>query len=604
MSEQDITRVLATDCGSTTTKAILIEKQDGQYRLVARGEAPTTVEAPYEDVTRGVLNAVAEVEELAGRTLLDGEAIIRPAEGDIGADLYLSTSSAGGGLQIMVVGLVRRMTAESAERAALGAGAIVMDVLALDDGRLPHERIDRMRALRPDMILVSGGIDGGEKRRVVEMAELVQAARPTPRLGARYRLPIIFAGNVEAREKIRKTLDDIADLTVTDNLRPTMEEENLEPTRQVIQDLFLHHVMAQAPGYSNLVPWTDADIMPTPRAVGNIIQTIARREEINVVGVDIGGATTDVFSVFDGQFNRSVSANLGMSYSISNVLAETGIANILRWAAEDVDAQYMKNQIRNKMIRPTTIPQQLSGLRIEQGIAREALRLAFDQHRSLAAGLKGIQRTGDISSVFAQELGGGSIVDMMSLDLLVGSGGVLSHAPRRAQAALMLVDAFMPEGFTRLAVDSIFMMPQLGVLAEVHEEAATQVFWRDCLIPLGECLAPVGQYREGRTCMTITITQQGHSQEREIRWGDFILIPLGRDETAEITVDTVFGVDAGDGPGRSVEHTATGGEVGLIIDGRGRTIQIPQGIDERIRRVRQWHDAVDAYPERSGENTS
>ncbi|MFP3904263.1 MAG: glutamate mutase L, partial [Armatimonadota bacterium] len=541
--------------------------------------------------------------ELADRTLLDGESIIRPAEGEIGADLYLSTSSAGGGLQIMVVGLVRRMTAESAERAALGAGAIVMDVLALDDGRLPHERIDRMRALRPDMILVSGGIDGGEKRRVVEMAELVRAARPTPRLGARYQLPIIFSGNVEAREEIRNTLEDIADLTVTDNLRPTMEEENLEPTRKVIQDLFLHHVMAQAPGYSNLVPWTDADIMPTPRAVGSIIQTIARRDGINVVGVDIGGATTDVFSVFEGQFNRSVSANLGMSYSISNVLAETGIENILRWAAEDVDRHYIKNQIRNKMIRPTTIPQQLSGLRIEQGIAREALRLAFEQHKSLAAGLKGIQRTGDISSVFAQELGGGSIVDMMSLDLLVGSGGVLSHAPRRSQAALMLVDAFMPEGFTRLAVDSIFMMPQLGILAEVHEEAATQVFWRDCLIPLGECLAPVGQYREGRICMTVAITGQGDSREMEIRWGDFVHIPLGRDETATITVDTVFGVDAGEGPGRTVEHTVTGGEVGLIIDARGRPIHFSEQTDERLQQVHRWHTAVDAYPERSGEDS-
>ncbi|MEN6403659.1 MAG: glutamate mutase L, partial [Armatimonadia bacterium] len=157
--------ILATDCGSTTTKAILIERRGDEYRLVTRGEAPTTVEAPFEDVTVGVLNAIAEVEELSGRKLLENGRIIRPAQDNVGTDLYLSTSSAGGGLQIVVVGLVKRLTAESAQRAALGAGAIVMDALALDDGRLPHQRIERLRQLRPDMVLISGGVDGGEQRR-------------------------------------------------------------------------------------------------------------------------------------------------------------------------------------------------------------------------------------------------------------------------------------------------------------------------------------------------------------------------------------------------------------------------------------------------------
>ena len=148
----DINVILATDCGSTTTKAILIEKREGAYRLIARGEAPTTVEAPFEDVTMGVLNAVAEVGELSGRTLLDeNDKIITPAAGEKGCDIYISTSSAGGGLQMMVAGVVRSMTAESAERAALGAGAIVMDVIASNDKRRPHQQIERIRHLRPDL---------------------------------------------------------------------------------------------------------------------------------------------------------------------------------------------------------------------------------------------------------------------------------------------------------------------------------------------------------------------------------------------------------------------------------------------------------------------
>ncbi|MEW6711700.1 MAG: glutamate mutase L, partial [Candidatus Riflebacteria bacterium] len=163
MSKSDIQSILATDCGSTTTKAILIEKRDGIFRLIVRGEAPTTVEAPVEDVTQGVLNAVAEVQELAGRQILtdDGRAIIKPVTNGKGVDLYVSTSSAGGGLQMMVTGVVKTMSGESATRAALGAGAIVMDVLATNDGRLAYQKIQRIRHLRPDMILLSGGVDGG-----------------------------------------------------------------------------------------------------------------------------------------------------------------------------------------------------------------------------------------------------------------------------------------------------------------------------------------------------------------------------------------------------------------------------------------------------------
>ena len=139
MRANDINFILATDCGSTTTKAILIGRQGNEYRLRVRGEAPTTVEAPFEDVTVGVRNAIAEVEELSKRPLLDDRGqLIRPTQNGKGIDIYVSTSSAGGGLQVAVVGLVRRMTAESAQRAALGAGAIVTDVLALDDGRRPQ----------------------------------------------------------------------------------------------------------------------------------------------------------------------------------------------------------------------------------------------------------------------------------------------------------------------------------------------------------------------------------------------------------------------------------------------------------------------------------
>lgn len=583
--------ILATDCGSTTTKAILIEHSGERYRLIARGEAPTTVEAPFDDVTIGVLNAVRELEELTGRQfLLNGKVHVRrsSSDSDIGCDIYVSTSSAGGGLQMMVTGVVKTMTAESAQRAALGAGAIVMDVIAIDDGRAEHERIQRMRSLRPDMILLSGGTDGGTITHVVELAELILAANPRPRLGSGMKLPIIYAGNRDARERIRHLLEGKFDLRIVDNIRPTLEVENLQPAREAIHDLFLEHVMQQAPGYSELASWVSADIMPTPMAVGKLVELVANERRINVLAVDIGGATTDVFSVFDGRFTRTVSANLGLSYSICNVMVNAGIENICRWLPMRMDESGVRNMLRNKMIRPTTIPQTVESLLLEQAVTREALRLALEHHKQLAVRLKGVhvQRTiGEVLGAVEQE----TLVDLMAVNLIIGSGGVLSHAPRRSQAMLMLVDAFQPEGITELAVDSIFMMPHLGVLSQVHPEAALQVFWNDCLIPLGTVIAPRGSGKLGEPVGRLTVSgAEFNIVNKEVRLGEVHLLPVASDQTVRVKFEPTRQFDVGTGYGRSWEGEVKGGVVGILIDARGRPIQLSADENERMRQVQNW----------------
>ncbi|MBK7140914.1 MAG: glutamate mutase L [bacterium] len=609
---EDIKVIVATDCGSTTTKAILIEFVNGEYRLLSRGEAPTTVEAPFEDVTMGVLNAVNELEELSGRKILDEQGrFISPAKGNVGTDVYISTSSAGGGLQMMVAGVVRSMTAESAERAALGAGAIVMDVIASNDRRLPHQQIERIRHLRPDMILLSGGIDGGTTTHVVEIAELVSAADPRPRLGTGYKLPIIYAGNKDAREAVKEALSDKVDLRVVDNLRPVLERENLGPAREEIHELFMEHVMAQAPGYKKLMSWADAPIMPTPGAVGLIIQTIADIYNIEAVGVDIGGATTDVFSVFrpDSKtpvFNRTVSANLGMSYSISNVFAEATLPMVMRWVPFKMDERDLRNRVKNKMIRPTTIPQSLEELIFEQAIAREALRLAFVQHKNFATVLKGVQQQRTIADAFEQSASGATIVNMMSLNMLIGSGGVLSHAPRRSQSALMMIDSFLPEGVTRLAVDSIFMMPQLGVLTEVQPKAATEVFEKDCLIHLGTCVAPVGTVKKPGPVMKYSIELPEGTVSGTLNHLEMKLIPLGIQENGlpkvvKATFEPERNYDLGAGKGAKVERELHGGVVGIILDGRGRPFDLSSLTeDERVKYLRTWMTDLNIYPEIPG----
>ena len=590
--------ILATDCGSTTTKAILIELIEGTYRQTHRGEAPTTVEKPFADVTIGVVNALTEVGELAGKRFIDDEGkIIQPATEKEGCDLYISTSSAGGGLQMMVAGVVREMTAASAKRAALGAGAIVMDVISSNDKRREHEQIQRIRELRPDMILVSGGTDGGTTEKVVSLAELIAPAKPQPRFGSAYEMPIIYAGNNKAREQVSEALDeDWIDLSVVDNLRPTLEQENLEPARDRIHDVFLEHVMAHAPGYDKLMKWSDAPIMPTPGAVGDILQTIASAKSINVVGVDIGGATTDVFSVFDSIFNRTVSANLGMSYSISNVCAEATMPNVLRWVHFDMDERELRNRVKNKMIRPTTIPQSREALIFEQAVAREALRLAYQQHKEFATTLKGVQQQRTVGDTFSQETGGQTIVNNMRLDLLVASGGVLSHAPRMHQTAMMLIDAFEPEGITELAKDSIFMMPHLGVLASVHPKAATEVFERDCLIYLGTVVAPGGAPKLGKKVYSYSVDGDRRKEAGEIIEGDLKVLPLGPGEEVTLRLDPVRGVNLGMGIGKPVEKIVRGGTVGLILDGRKRPLALSDERSKCQEVISKWVESMELYP--------
>jgi uncharacterized protein (TIGR01319 family) len=590
--------ILATDCGSTTTKAILIQRVGDEYRQTFRGEAPTTVEEPFADVTVGVANALTEIGELCGRRFIDDDGqVIRPATETEGCDIYISTSSAGGGLQMMVAGVVAQMTAASAKRAALGAGAIVMDTIAANDRRKPHEQIQRIRELRPDMVLISGGTDGGNTQQVIQIAELIAPAKPRPRFGGEYQLPIIFAGNKEAAPRVREIFSSGFDLSVVDNLRPVLEQENLGPARDRIHDVFLEHVMAHAPGYDRLMAWADAPIMPTPGAVGDILQRIAARDRLNAVCVDIGGATTDVFSVFDGAFNRTVSANLGMSYSISNVCAEATMAKVLRWVHLDMDERELRNRVKNKMIRPTTIPQTLEALVFEQAVSREALRLAYQQHKEFATALRGVQQQRTVGDLFTQDSGSRSLVDSMRLDLLVASGGVLSHAPRMEQTAAMLIDAFEPEGFTTLAKDSIFMMPHLGVLASVHPQAAMEVFERDCLVVLGTCVAAKGQGKPGKPCLSWKLTPvAGPTQSGSLAFGEIRLIRLAEGATAEVEAIPERGFDVGAGPGKPVKRTVRGGTVGVIFDARGRPLELPDDRGACRAAMTAWSKALELHP--------
>ncbi len=602
---------LLSDCGSTTTKVALVEERDGVWRLAGCDSAPTTVEAPTADILAGLRRAVRRLGRRLGRNLVGTSGVLRRVadDGD-GVDCWLSTSSAGGGLQMLVMGVVRELTAASAEQAALGAGAVVTRVLAHDDIADPAAAVEVLRRQRPDMVLLAGGEDGGARRQVLALAELLAVARPRARHGAR--LPVVYAGNRDATAEVRRALTDTVDLTPVANLRPTLDREEPGPARDAIAELFLHHVMARAPGYGGFLDALDGDARPTPAAVGDILLLAAGDPRCGVaegglLAVDIGGATTDVFSVRQGALRRTVSANLGLSYSMANVLREAGRERVERWMAGDLTSGEIRNRVRNKSVRPTTLPMDTEDLRLEQAVAREALTLALAQHEVAcrrAPEADDSERADDLAREF--DTHGTEPEFGADIELLIGSGGVLSHAPDVGQAAAILLDSLQPRGVTRLALDRHFLLPHLGVLARADAGAARQVLWADCLLELGTCLAPAGdRVPTGRPLCRWSLAggepkdgrdpdDSGRLAARsgELEAGTLRCVPLAPGRHGLLRVEPRDGIDCGAGPGRPFERRVTGGVLGLILDGRGRPLILPDDTDERIRTLAAWRKTL------------
>lgn len=559
---------MAVDVGSTTTKARLFAYERGEWMVLGSADRPTTVEEPAEDVIVGVGAAVRAVGETLDLELISPDGHIAVGEGG----RVLACSSAGGGLRMVVCGVVRQMTAESAQRAALGAGAIVQDVLTVRDGRFPIERIARISSLSPDMILLTGGTDGGQIGHVIALAEWIRAADPRSRYGDR-RLPVIYAGNVDARSFISEVFRDSASLHIVDNLRPQLEKEILGPARDAIHEVFMEHVMVQAPGYDSLLKIVDAPLLPTPGAFGLLMQQLSRETADDVLAVDVGGATTDCYSVIDGELYRTVSANLGMTYSAPNVFASTDPVNIARWLPYPTDAEHIRQWTANKMIRPTTLPHATEDLQMEHALAREAIRLAFAHHNRLVVGLKGIGAGQGIGGALSEGTGR-QRVDLMRVREIIGSGGVLSHAGRPCQALAVMIDAFAPEGFTRLRVDSGFVAPHLGILSQLDQDASRHLMEK-VLIDVGWCLAPRVLGRPPEILARIEITGTASACELNVSPGDYQVLELDPERPTRISCLPARGVDAGAGPGRAVREELPPSTAQLVLDGRGRPLPDP-----------------------------
>lgn len=552
--------ILITDIGSTTTKALLLAQEDGHFHFLDECSVPTTVEHPREDVKIGVIAAARQLSQSSGVKLVSDAGKLKVP--------FLTTSSAGGGLQMMVFGLSSHETGRVAEMTAYGAGGIILRTFTVDDGFPPIHKMRLIRDLHPDLILMAGGIDNGNIAGIVRLAELLKLAQPVPKFQPEARIPLIYCGNTRARPFVQDILDDTFELHVTDNIRPNLQEMNLDPAREKIHEQFMDTVMERAPGYTELKRWVKKAILPTPSGVEKILSLYGTRLNKNVVMVDMGGATTDIFSNIYGEYNRTVAANIGMSYSICNILAQAGIERILAHLPSSLSEDDVRDYVANKMLHPTYIPTDASEKQIEQAAAICGIDLAWQHHQEMnfkaaRVGYLDQMRNREDFDPFEETFFGrdeSAMFQVSDIDLIIGAGGVMSHAGSREAAFRMLVEGFQPSGVTKIAIDRSFKSPHLGVLSTLDAEVALNLFEQECVTDLGYVVAPTGPLDPNETVLTV-IDNSG-DMRYALKGGTVLYLPKG----GHLTISP-------NGPARLFKNTteiALETELPILFDCRGR----------------------------------
>lgn len=579
--EHELESMLVADCGSTTTRVALIDLVGNGFHFVAGAETATTVEVPWSRLSIGVREAIREIERLTGRVLLghQEQLIVPERDNGSGVDGFVATVNAAVPLRLAVVGLIRSLSVESLLKATDSSYVVIQDVVARDDMTAERGTGSSMQAMlgnvlqnRHDAILLGGGIDGGAIAPVLEAAQDVATALVAG--GEAGRTHVIFAGNREARPQVAQVLGECSNLHVVDNVLPTLETEDLGGAQEAIDMLYREHKMDRVPGFGELKAWVSTPVLPTAEGFGVVLRYLARLSELDVLGVDVGGVTTQLAGVIDGQYGSTVNAELGVGYGLGSILEQVGMDSLLRWLPFEMEAEEAHSRILNKALRPMTIPETTEDLALEQAAAREAISLTLERARS---------RWLDGGSSLHPEL-------LPPVDLIVGRGAVLSQAPQPAQTVLTLLDGIQPAGVCTLAVDKVSLLPQVGALASVNSLAAAQVVSRGGFLRLGTVIALAGTGREGSVALQMKVEyDDGQTIKVEVPYGALEVLPLmpGRKAVVELRPTSQFDVGLGR-KGRRATTEVEGGVVGIIVDARGRPLVLPGDEGERRAKIREW----------------
>jgi len=433
---------LVAEIGSTTT---LVTAFNTSYN--SKGQV--VVDIPFQgkscttvldgDVTIGLKNAVKDIENQIG--------------GSLTWDRMLATSSAAGGLRITVHGLMEQMTVKAAREAALGAGGIIKMVTA---GRMRKSDIKRIHEINPNMIMIAGGTDYGERETSLYNAELISAEK--------FNIPIVYCGNIENQEEIKDIFIG-QELYIIDNVYPMVDTLNVEPARKIIQEAFEKNIV-KAPGMNKIKEMVNGSIMPTPGAVmesSKVLYDIIG----DLVVFDVGGATTDVHSVTEGstivldmlvnpepKAKRTVEGDLGVFINSKNVIDLLDLRDL-----GGLTKEYITQHIK-------PIPTEVEDINVSSMLTRKALDVAISRHVGF------IKRKYDGESGFVAY---GK--DLSEVKYIIGTGGALTRLPKGDEMLLgirYLKDevTMLPKKGAKVLLDQNYIMACAGVLSRENKEVA------------------------------------------------------------------------------------------------------------------------------------
>lgn len=445
--------ILVAEIGSTTTVVNAFKDlHTDTPSFVGQGQAPTSVKAG--DVNIGLNQALESLKE-------------NLAVDAIQYDMMLATSSAAGGLKMTVHGLVYDMTAKAAKEAALGAGANLHLITA---GKLRRTDIKKIDEIQPNIILIAGGVDYGERDTALDNAEKIAAMD--------LEVPVIYAGNIENHDEIKLIFQENQKehlLYIVENVYPKIDMLNVEPARKVIQDVFEEHII-HAPGMEHIRDMVTGPIIPTPGAVMEASKLL--KEDIgDLMTIDVGGATTDIHSVTEG--NEEVSRHLLAPEPVAKRTVEgdlgvyVNMRNIVEMITKEKIAQDMEKSLEHiidLIEHHEPIPKTEAQFDFVERLTREAVEVSAKRH---AGGYRNLFAGGG-KKTFAEGK------DLTDIKYIIGTGGALTRLPDRVNllrcAALCNNGTkLLPTPEAEILVDNDYIMASLGVLSKENKEAALQL---------------------------------------------------------------------------------------------------------------------------------
>ncbi len=568
--------LLALDIGASSTRAVLFDVVEGEYRFVASGSAPSTVEAPFKDVGEGARSAIENLQAVLGKTLLDGNRnLITPTQPNgAGVDALVVNLSAGPTIRTVIVGLLKEVSLESARRLAESTYARIVETIGMNDPRKPDQQIDGILRAKPDLVIIAGGTDGGASRSLQKLLEPVGLASfLTPE---EKRPMVLFAGNEKMEDAVKELLEaHTAGLHFSPNVRPSLETEDLDPAQSELAQMYVKIRKRQIQGVELLDVWSGGHVLPTGYATGRMVRFLAKiyASSKGILSVDLGASAAVISGGFKDKSTLNIYPQFGLGENLANLTRYTALEDILRWSALDISEGVLRDYLHQKSLYPSAIAATKEDLAMAQAVARQALYLAMQFARrdfpKNAANIKP-----NLTPLFEPILAG---------------GGALSDASRPGQALMLLLDSLQPVGVTTVILDQNNLLPLLGAAASQNNILPVQVLESGAFLSIGTVISPVVLTTYGSPILNATLTYANGSEARvELKFGSIEVLPLSSGEAASIKVECMRGADIGFGPGRGGSFKVGGGAMGVVFDGRGRPLDMPADAVRRRELIKKW----------------